>query len=59
MGNYHIQFNVVNDEELHDAQEHPENHANLTVRVAGYSAYFVDLSKGVQDEIIKRVSQSF
>ena len=53
-GGKHIQFNVVNKETLLDAQEHPENHRDLIVRVAGYSAYFVQLTKPVQNEIIAR-----
>lgn len=59
LGNYHIQFNVIGKETLLDAQAHPENYTNLTVRVAGYSAYFVDLSKGVQNDIIARTAQNF
>jgi formate C-acetyltransferase len=54
LGNWHVQFNVVNKETLVKAQEHPEKYQNLIVRVAGYSAYFVDLSKGIQDDIIAR-----
>jgi pyruvate-formate lyase len=52
--NWHVQFNVVDKETLLDAQEHPEKHQDLVVRVAGYSAFFVDLSGAVQDDIIKR-----
>ncbi|MFA4835478.1 MAG: pyruvate formate lyase family protein [Dehalococcoidia bacterium] len=59
LGCWHVQFNVVNPEVLQDAQEHPENYADLIVRVAGYSAHFVDLSKGLQNEIIQRTTQSF
>jgi len=55
----HIQFNVVDRDTLLDAQAHPENHSDLIVRVAGYSAYFVDLSKGLQDSIIERTEQRF
>jgi pyruvate-formate lyase len=55
MGGKWIQFNVVGNEQLLDAQKHPENYRDLIVRVAGYSAYFVDLSKGVQDDIIRRM----
>ncbi len=55
----HIQFNIVDQETLIDAQKHPENHTDLLVRVAGYSAYFVDLSKGLQDSIIARSEQTF
>ncbi|MCP4755674.1 MAG: hypothetical protein GY866_32830 [Proteobacteria bacterium] len=49
-----IQFNVVDRKTLLEAQENPEKHADLLVRVAGYSAYFVDLSKGLQNSIIER-----
>ncbi|GAI42606.1 unnamed protein product, partial [marine sediment metagenome] len=58
LGTHHIQFNVVRKETLLDAQAHPEKHSNLIVRVAGYSAYFVDLAKGVQDDIIARAEQA-
>jgi formate C-acetyltransferase len=51
---HHIQFNVVDAETLRAAQENPEQHRNLIVRVAGYSDYFCDLSKTLQDEIIAR-----
>ncbi len=54
LGGKHIQFNVVTTETLLYAQRHPESHRDLVVRVAGYSAYFVQLSKAVQDEIIER-----
>jgi pyruvate formate-lyase/glycerol dehydratase family glycyl radical enzyme len=53
-GGKHVQFNVVDSETLRDAQLHPEAHRDLVVRVAGYSAYFVHLSKQIQDEIIER-----
>ena len=59
LGISQIQFNVVDPETLKDAQEHPEDHTDLLVRVAGYSAYFVDLSKGLQDSIIARTEQTF
>ena len=51
---YHIQYNVVSRETLIDAQEHPEKHRDLIVRVAGYSAFFNVLSKATQDDIIER-----
>ncbi|MEM4450353.1 MAG: pyruvate formate lyase family protein, partial [Nitrososphaerota archaeon] len=54
LGGKHIQFNVVSRETLIEAQKHPENYRDLVVRVAGYSAYFVELAKSIQDEIIKR-----
>ena len=57
LGVYHIQFNVVSPETLRDAQEHPEKHRGLLVRVAGCSAYFVELEKAVQDDIIARTTQ--
>ncbi|BDR55548.1 formate C-acetyltransferase [Xylocopilactobacillus apis] len=50
----HVQFNVQSRETLIDAQKHPENYAGLVVRVAGYSAFFVDLNKQIQDDIIRR-----
>jgi formate C-acetyltransferase len=53
-GGKHIQFNMVERETLLDAQAHPELHRNLIVRVAGYSAFFTELSRGIQDEIIAR-----
>jgi formate C-acetyltransferase len=59
LGISQIQFNVVDGEILLDAQKNPEKHADLMVRVAGYSAYFVDLSKGLQDSIIARTQQEF
>ena len=58
MGGKWIQFNVIGKEKLLDAQKYPENYRDLIVRVAGYSAYFVDLSKGVQDDIIRRMEVS-
>jgi len=54
LGGKHVQFNVVSKDTLVDAQRNPENHRDLVVRVAGYSAYFVQLTKAVQDEIIER-----
>jgi len=59
LGISQIQFNVVDPETLIDAQNNPEENADLLVRVAGYSAYFVDLSKGLQDSIIARSQQGF
>lgn len=54
LGGCHVQFNCVDTEVLKDAQKHPENYKELVVRVAGFSAYFTRLDKGVQNEIIKR-----
>jgi len=58
LGVYHIQFNVVSPETLREAQQYPEKHRDLLVRVAGYTAYFVELEKVVQDEIISRTTQT-
>lgn len=54
MGNGEMQFNYLNNETLLEAQKHPEQYRDLIVRVAGYSAFFVELCKDVQDEIISR-----
>ncbi|MEQ3216971.1 pyruvate formate lyase family protein [Hominifimenecus microfluidus] len=54
-GGKHVQFNVVNKEEMLDAKVHPEDHPELIVRVAGYSAYFTRLTPAVQDEVIDRM----
>jgi pyruvate formate-lyase/glycerol dehydratase family glycyl radical enzyme len=54
----HIQFNVVSSDEMREAQAEPEEHSDLIVRVAGFSAHFVDLSKPTQDSIIARTEQS-
>jgi formate C-acetyltransferase len=51
---HHVQFNVVDADTLRRAQEHPEDHRDLIVRVAGYSDYFCDIGKELQDEIIRR-----
>lgn len=55
-GGHHLQINCIDKDVLIDAQHHPENYPTLMVRVAGYVAYFVDLSKMVQDGIIARTS---
>jgi formate C-acetyltransferase len=57
MNGHHIQFNVVSADTLKKAQKNPENYRNLIVRVAGYSDYFVDLTKELQNEIINRTEQ--
>ncbi len=54
---HHIQFNVVSKETLLEAQKHPEKYRDLIVRVAGYSDYFCDIGKELQDEIITRTEQ--
>lgn len=57
MGGNQIQFNVVSKKTLLDAQKDPDKYANLLVRVAGYSAYFTQLSKDVQEDIIARTEE--
>lgn len=57
LGIHHIQFNVFGPETLEDAQLNPDKYGTLVVRVAGFSAYFVDLDKMVQDQIISRTRQ--
>ena len=56
---WHLQFNIVNRETLLAARKDPEKYRNLLVRVAGYSAYFVDLTPKLQDEIIERTEHGF
>ena len=59
MDGHHIQFNVVDRQTLINAQKHPEDYKDLIVRVAGYSDFFRNLDKPLQDEIINRTEQSF
>jgi formate C-acetyltransferase len=56
LGSHHVQFNVTTAEQLRKAQENPDQHRHLIVRVAGYSDYFCDLSRELQDEIISRTA---
>lgn len=55
---WHIQFNVASLETLREAQKHPEEYRSLMVRVAGYSARFIDLASEVQEEVICRTLHS-
>lgn len=55
---WHVQYNIVSRETLIDAKRNPENHRDLVVRVAGYSAFFTTLSPDTQDDIIARTEQS-
>lgn len=59
MDGHHIQFNVFDKQTLLDAQKNPDDYKDLIVRVAGYSDYFRNLDKELQDEIINRTEQSF
>ena len=54
----HVQFNVVSADTLRQAQQQPEQFRSLVVRVAGYSAYFTELDRELQDEIIRRTEFS-
>jgi formate C-acetyltransferase len=58
MDGHHLQFNVVDADTLRAAQEHPEDYRDLIVRVAGYSDYFCDLGRTLQDEIISRTEHT-
>ncbi|MFP4618941.1 MAG: glycine radical domain-containing protein, partial [Spirochaetaceae bacterium] len=52
---YHIQFNVLDNSTLKDAQKNPEEHSDLMVRISGYSAFFTPLNKELQNDVIKRM----
>ena len=53
-GSKHLQVNVIDRDTLVDAQQHPEQYRDLVVRVAGYSAFFVELERNIQEDIIRR-----
>ncbi|MHB8279913.1 MAG: glycine radical domain-containing protein, partial [Candidatus Humimicrobiaceae bacterium] len=55
LGGHHIMFNVVDSKLLRKAQKNPEKYRDLVVRVHGFSAYFVGLSKDIQEDIISRI----
>ncbi|MBQ1399500.1 MAG: glycyl radical protein, partial [Lachnospiraceae bacterium] len=57
-GGMELQINVVSADTLRDAQDHPENYQDLVVRVAGFSAYFVEGYKEAQDDLIHRTEMS-
>lgn len=56
LGVFHVQFNVIDAETLRDAQTNPEQYNGLLVRVAGYTAYFTELGRETQDDIISRTT---
>ena len=58
VGGMQVQFNVVSTETLYDAQEHPDEHENLIVRIAGFSVYFIEMPKIMQDDFITRTEHS-
>lgn len=53
-GGQHIQYNVVDSDVLKDAQQQPEKYRDLLVRVAGFTQYWCELSKPIQDEVVAR-----
>ena len=59
MDGHHIQFNVIDKAVLLEAQKNPEQYNDLIVRVAGYSDFFNNLDRVLQNEIIERTEQSF
>jgi formate C-acetyltransferase len=58
MGGMQVQFNVVSTDELHNAQDHPEEYENLIVRIAGFSTFFVEMPKFMQDDFITRTEHA-
>ncbi len=58
-GGMEVQFNVVDAKTLRAAQAHPERYHNLVVRIAGFSAYFVDMTEAMQNDIIARAEHAF
>ena len=57
-GGMELQLNIVSGDTLRAAQEHPEDYRDLVVRVAGFSAYFVEVFKDMQDDLIRRTEMS-
>ena len=57
-GGMQMQFNVMSTDQLKDALEHPEAHRNLMVRISGYNAYFVELNRELQLELIERTEHA-
>ena len=57
-GGMELQLNIVSADTLRDAQVHPENYRDLVVRVAGFSAYFVEVFKNCQDDLISRTEMA-
>ena len=55
----HIQFNIMSSETMKAAQKDPDNYRDMLVRVAGYSAYFVELGEALQNDLIQRTELHF
>jgi 4-hydroxyphenylacetate decarboxylase large subunit len=53
-GGFHVQYNIVDSRMLRDAQQAPEHYRGLVVRVAGFTQYWVEIGKPIQDEVIAR-----
>lgn len=58
-GGMEVQYNVVDAKTLRDAQQNPDKYHNLVVRIAGYSAYFVDMTEAMQNDVISRAEHVF
>ena len=58
-GGMEVQYNVVSSETMREAQEKPEEYRDLIVRIAGYSAYFVELNRDCQNDVISRTENAF
>ncbi len=59
LGGWEVQFNIVDTETLKDAMRNPDKHRDLVVRVVGYSAFFVNLDRATQEDIIARTEHAF
>ena len=57
-GGMEVQYNVVSSETMRTAQKDPDSYRNLVVRIAGYSAYFVELNRDCQNDIIRRTENT-
>ena len=55
----HVQFNIMSADKMRKAQKNPENYKDMLVRVAGYSAYFVELGTPLQNDLIDRTEFHF
>jgi 4-hydroxyphenylacetate decarboxylase large subunit len=53
-GGFHIQYNIVDSNVLRDAQKNPEKYRDLVVRVAGFTQYWCEIGKPIQDEVVAR-----